>query len=164
MNKIFSGLVQVAIQGERVLRFIDLTEDQAIYEIIGFDDPNVTIIDHRLKALLAIQSLLQTGNLNAFAPIFNKPAVANITQDEMGKLVIELSETSETHPNSILWVAIGIGDSIPVFDYIYEDIRPLDEEKYALLAIYQRLSSEIPASDSIDLSLASSSASSSAWS
>lgn len=163
MNQIFSGPAQVAIQGERVLRFIELTGKQATYEIIGFEDPVVTVIDYRSDGLLAIQSLLETGDLKAFAPKFNKPAMIEISQDEMGKIVIELNETNVAHPNFILWVAIGIGSSIPVFEYIYENIRPLNEEKYALLAIYQT-SSEIPAADNVDLRLVSSSASSSLWS
>jgi hypothetical protein len=158
MNTVFSAPAQIAIQGERVLRFIEFTGRQATYEIIGFEDPVATIIDHRSDGLLAIQSLLETGDLKAFAPRFNSPAMVDIRENETGELVIELNETDVAHPINILWVAIGIGSSIPVFEYIYENIRLLKGEKYALLSVYQA-SSEIPAEDSNDLRLVSSSAS-----
>jgi hypothetical protein len=163
MKRLFSGSTQVSIQGERALRFIDFTGNQAKYEIIGFEDSPVVLIDYRANGLLAIQSLLETGDLYGFAPKFNHPAMVNVTQDEMGKVVIELTDTKD-FPNCVLWIAIGLGDLIPVYDYVYENIVPLKEEgKFSLIAIYQISSSEIPASDRSDLSFASSSSSSSTW-
>jgi hypothetical protein len=163
MKKIFEGSTQVAIQGERVLRFIDFSENQAKYEIIGFEDSPVTLIDHRLNGLLAIQSLLETGDLYNFAPNFNHPALVIVTQDEMGEVVIELNDTEDS-PSCVLWIAIGLGHSLPVYDYIYENIVPLAEvDKYALITIYQIPSSDKPASLSRDFASAISSSSSVTW-
>jgi len=137
MKKIFEGSAQVSIQGERVLRFLDFTGNQAKYEIIGFEDSPVTLIDHRLNGLTAIQALLETGDLHDFAPKFNHPALVNVTQDEMGEVVIELNDT-EDYPSCVLWVAIGLGDLVPVYDYLYENIVPFNEEgKYAFIGLYQ---------------------------
>ncbi len=156
MNRILSRFAQVAIQGERVLRFIEFTGKSAIYEVIGFNNPTITIVDYRAEGLLAIQSLLETGELMAFAPRFNKPAMVNISLKGNKNLIIELNEINEGYPDCVLWIAVGIDDSIPVFDYIFENIAPLDDCKYAFLAVYG-LSSDIPAFSSNDLRYVSSS-------
>lgn len=78
MKQIFLGCAQVAIQGERVLRFLDLTEKKVVYQIIGFEDPIITVVDYRASGLFAIQSLLDTGDLKSFAPRFNTASMVEI--------------------------------------------------------------------------------------
>ena len=46
-EKIFSGTAQVEIQGQRALRFIELTGDEAKFEIIGLSEPKIQVIDRR---------------------------------------------------------------------------------------------------------------------
>jgi hypothetical protein len=158
MNQTFSISAYVAIQGKRVLRFIDFAENQVVYEIIGFTDRIVRLVDRRASGLRAISELQNTGNPVAFAPMFNGPALVTIIQDEQhDEIQIELSEPSESTLEHILWIAIGIGDLIPVYNYIYEHIEPLDENHYALIAVYHALSTEIPAFESSVLISASSS-------
>lgn len=163
MNRIFSGTVQVSIQGDRVLRFVDFTGNQAKYEVIGFENSPVLIIDSRAKGLLAIQELIETEELHAFAPRFNHQAMVQITKDDTGNTLIELSDTEDV-PTCVLWIAIGLGSSMPVYDYVYEELVPLTEDdQYALIAVYQIPSSNRPALSSRELSSASSSSSLSAW-
>lgn len=160
MNSIFEGLAQVAIQGERVLRFVDYSKNQATYEVIGFENQKVTLIDYRPKGLLAIQSLLENGDLYIFAPIFNHPAMVKIKQDETEEVFIELTETEDC-PSYVLWIAIGLGNTIPIYNYVYENIVPLKEEnKFGLIAVYQSSSSIRPALSSWDLASATLSSSS----
>lgn len=164
MNVLYAGTAQVSIQGERALRFLDFTGNQAKYEVIGFENMPIVIIDSRRRGLLAIQELLGGGNVNDFAPKFNHPAHIRITQEGGGGVTIELSDTDE-NPSHILWIAIGLGDSMPVYDYVLEVIVPLEgsDGEYALIALYQSSSSDKPALSNRDKISASSSSSLSAW-
>jgi len=162
MNELFSGIAHVSIQGERVLRFLNCTENQANYEVIGFEQAPVMIVDFRRNGLLAIQELLETGDLQAFAPKFNHPAEVRITSDANQQIVVELRDTDHM-PTFVLWVAIGLGNSMPVYDYFYENIIPLAEDgRFALIAVYQ-ISSASPRASSSDLAVAKSSLSSTTW-
>jgi len=137
MNELYSGLAQVSIQGDRALRFLDFTGNQARYEVIGFESVPVEIADYRIKGIQAIQELLETGDVLAFAPKFNHPASVLFTLGERGGLVIELHDT-DASPREILWIAIGLKDSLPVYDYLFEAITPLEnEEDFALIAVYR---------------------------
>lgn len=155
MDELFSGTAEVSIQGERVLRFLDCTGNQAKYEVIGFETVPVVIVDSRLKGLLAIQGLLETGDLHAFAPKFNHPAKVRIVQGERGEVIIQLSDAEE-YPCHILWIAVGLRDSLPVYEYEFETIAPLSQEDgYAIIAVYQLSPSEGPALSSLEVSSAS---------
>ena len=163
MNELFSGVASVSIQGERVLRFLNCTEDQAIYEIIGFEEAPVIIIDFRRNGIVAIQELLETEDLHAFAPKFNYPAEVRIVNDDNGQVVIELRETNDK-PTFILWIAIGLENSLPVYNYHYENIVPLAQKgRWGVVAVYQ-MSSANPRSSRSDLALAVSSPSTTTWS
>lgn len=142
MNELFSGPAQVSIQGERVLRLLDFTGNQAKYEVIGFEELPVVLLDSRKRGLMAIQELLENGDLRAFAPKFNHPANVRITEDDNTSVIIELTDTCE-HPRHLLWIAIGLRDSLPVYQYVYENIAPLHtQNEYAYLALYQLMEIE----------------------
>lgn len=159
MNQLFFGVAHVSIQGERVLRFLNCSGDQANYEVIGFDQTPVRIIDFRINGLRAIQELLETEDLQSFAPKFNYPAEVRITIDENQQTVIELRDTDEI-PGFVLWIAIGLGNSMPVYRYYYENIVSLPAEgRYALVTVYQ-ISSASPRASSSDLAFVMSSLSS----
>lgn len=137
MKELFSGAAQVSIQGERVLRLLNFTGNQAKYEVIGFENMPVILVDSRRTGLLAVQELLETGDLYAFAPKFSHPALVHILQDGPGQVQIELSDTDQP-PAHMLWIAIGLDDLLPVYDYIYENIVPLyPGAGYAFISLYQ---------------------------
>src|SRR3990172_9015090 len=94
-SKLFSGISEVAIQGKRVLRFVNFTQDRAIYEIIGFENPSLTLVDYRKTGLQAIQDLLGSGNLFAFAPAFNSLSRVDVWETDDGGLSIELNDPAD---------------------------------------------------------------------
>jgi hypothetical protein len=120
MEKI-TCIAEISIQGDRVLRFINSTAERAVYEIIDFDNPVITLIDYRQQGLKAIQKLLETNQLENFAPEFNTPAKVEIQSEPNGNILIELNETGDEKPAQMLWIAIGINEVIPDFDYLYFD-------------------------------------------
>jgi hypothetical protein len=75
--------------------------------------------------------------LQNFAPIFNTPALVAIQEEESGEVIIELNEPFNPHPNKMLWIAIGIRDSLPVYEYLFERISPLADGSFAFLALLQ---------------------------
>jgi len=123
-NLSFSQSARVEIQGDRVLRFVALDKQKAEYKTIGFDNPTITIKDYRPIGLATMAQLLETGNLQEFAPRFNTPAYVEISVQDTD-ILVELHETDETTPLHTLWIAIGIEEYIPVYDYVFEHIAPL---------------------------------------
>lgn len=136
-NLAFSGNAEVIIQGERVLRFVNYFEDRAIYDVIGFDAPHITLIDYRKSGLLAIQTLLAGGELSAFAHTFNVPAHISIWVADDGNLSIELGDAEDQPISHVLWIAIGMGEDVPVYDYLFEYAVPFEDTRYAFVALYK---------------------------
>lgn len=129
-------IAEIAIQGERVLRLIDYTQERAIYEIVGFIKPVITLIDHRPFGIRAIQNLLRTGDLLSFAPEFNVPARVGIQNADNDKILIELYDTDDHQATHMLWIVVGLRDSIPVYDYVFEIITPLEDDSFAFVALF----------------------------
>jgi hypothetical protein len=136
-KRIFSGPVQVEIQGANVLKFIGQEPGQAKYQVIGFQD-SITVIDRRAVSLQAIDEVLKTGVVDRFASQFNAPATLRISKAHSKSITIELDESDNTNPEFMLWVAIGIQDTIPVYDYLFERLVPFGDNGFAFLALYRR--------------------------
>ena len=138
MITIFSGPTHVDIQGERVLEFTRVDKTIAEYSLVGFEDYPVKIFDYRDVGLEAINSLLETDNLYDFAPKFNSPALTSIDKLDSGEIQVRLRNTSEKNPPYMLWIAIGIEESIiPNYSFLMKEMLPF--EKYsALFALYER--------------------------
>jgi hypothetical protein len=138
-NPIFSNTARIEIQGNRVLRFVDADGGQAEYQVIGFDDPVITVRDRRRAGLRAIAQLLDTGDLYGFAPQFNVPAHVTISVQYPSHILVELCETDDPAPAHTLWIVAGIKDRIPVFDYLFERIAPLEDDGFSFFALYRRV-------------------------
>jgi len=137
MNKtIFSGTAQVEIQGDQVLRLVARGDQYAKYQVIGFDDP-VTITDRRKNGLVAISRAIETKHLNEFASQFNAPAEISIKSNASG-IRINLRDTDDHAPVHKLWIAIGVQDRIPVYDYLFERLTPFGDTRFAFLALFAR--------------------------
>jgi len=130
-------LAEIAIQGDQVLSFINCTQERAIYEVIGFDEPRIVLIDYRPHGINAIHELLETKNLHNFAPVFNTPALITLQEGDDGAILIELNEANESQPDKMLWIAIGSRDSIPLYDYLFEQINPLEDDRFAFIALFE---------------------------
>jgi hypothetical protein len=136
MEKI-TCFAEISIQGNRVFRFVNSTQDRAVYDVIGFNNPSITIIDYRQRGLDAIQQLLETGQVNNFAEEFNSPARIELQSDENDNILIELDEIGSNNiPTHMLWIAVGLRDSIPVYDYCFELLAPLKNGSFALATIF----------------------------
>lgn len=128
---------EVAIQGDEVLSFINCTQERGIYEVIGFEEPRVTIIDYRQQGVDAIHRLLKTKGFAEFAPAFNTPALVTIQEEDDGSVLIELNESNVGKPDKMLWIPIGIQDSIPVYKYLFERVAPLTDDTFAFIALFE---------------------------
>ncbi len=137
-NIFFSGTAQIEIQGKRVLEFISLDKSEAKFKTIGLFDPVVFIVDSRPAVHQAMKRILKTGEVETLAKYFNTPAHITISEVSDQKTIVQLEPTQEKHPKHMLWVAIGIGDDIPYYDYRNIQIEQMDDGSFALFSLYKR--------------------------
>jgi hypothetical protein len=136
-KKIFSGAAWVEIQGDQVLHLNHLRRKRAEYQVLGFGEP-ISLVDFRPDGLSAIRQLLKSKKVADFAARFSSPAQVKILESRTKGVVIELYRTKNDDPTHRLWIAIGIGNRIPVYDYIFDRLEPLDDERFAFLALLRR--------------------------
>lgn len=137
IHHIFTGCVQVEIQGPKVLRLLQRTIKFAEYEVVGFEG-KVLIQDTRFRGLQAIDYLETSGDASYFPEEFSSPAYAQIVRDNKGILRIHLSDTSDSDLDIILWVAIGISNEIPNYDYQHQWIEYFDQNRIGMIAVFLR--------------------------
>ena len=135
---IFSGTTAVEMQGSSVLEFISLNEDQVEFKVIGISDPQIKIIDQRPKVKRSMQSILKTGNVKEVVDYLNEPARITVLPEERGEVTVKLEKTRAQKPRHMLWIAIGIGDDIPYYDYKKLEIQQMKNKRYALFSLYKR--------------------------
>ena len=90
----------------------------------------------------AINYLEATGDSSFFAEEFSTLAFAEIFTDETNKIVINLSDTYEEDSDSILWIAIGISDEIPNYNYLYKLIEFVGSKTIGMISIISRVFDE----------------------
>lgn len=137
IQHIFSGHVQVEIQGPKVLRLLQRTMQYAKYEVVGFEE-KVAIQDSRVEGLQAIDYLEASGDATYFPDAFSSPAYAQIFSDENNVLQIHLSDTNDGEPGHILWIAIGISDEIPFYDYEFQWIELIDPNTIGMITVFSK--------------------------
>lgn len=136
---IFSGAAHVQMQGKEVLQFLDVDETHAEYQLLGFQDHHVRVVDYRPGGLAAIQRVIETEDDSQFPEDFNFSSHVSILQLPTSNLLIELTDTVDPNPVYMLWIAIGFSDSIPNYEYVYQDKEYLREDgSIALLSLYKR--------------------------
>jgi hypothetical protein len=135
---IFSGTAQVEIQGKYVFKFVTLDKNQATYEVIGINKPVIRIIDQRAGVRRKMEEILKTGEVKQLADYFNTPARVTIFPSHAGRRTVRLEKTRAQHPRHMLWVAIGIGEKIPMYDYQFIEIQKMKPRRYALFSLYKR--------------------------
>ena len=81
---------------------------------------------------------MKTGEVEILAKYFNTPAHITISKASNQKIIVKLGPTQEKHPKYMLWVAIGIGDDIPYYDYQNIQIEQMEDGNYALFSLYKR--------------------------
>jgi hypothetical protein len=143
-NTVFSGTAQIEIQGPAVLEFVFLDDKQAEFEIIGLTDPVIRIIDSRPRVHNTMRQILQDGKVETMADEFNTPARVTILPTKDEKMVVQLEPTRSQNPRHMLWVAVGIGEEIPYYDYKRVAIQQMEDKKYSLFSLYKRPKRKIP--------------------
>jgi hypothetical protein len=141
--QIFSGAAHLQMQGKEVLQFVDVYETYAEYELLGFREHHIRVVDYRMEGLAAINRVIETGDDSQFPKDFNFSSHVSIIQlpnePSNGDLLIELRDTSDSSPIYMLWIAIGFSDSIPYYDYVYQKKEYLGNDgSLALLSLYKR--------------------------
>lgn len=134
---LFSGPSAIFIQGIRVLRLVAREPDHAFYEVIGFENM-LFIMDYRDSGLRAIDDILHDDQLNEFADKFNVPAFTVIEQSDQGQIFVSLYETFLEQMDYMVWIAVGLEEQIPNYDYMIEQTVPVDDDHFALFALYRR--------------------------
>lgn len=148
---IYSGDINVQLQGFPALLFVEKNDFSAQFNVVGFIK-SVRIADFRKGSLEAIDKLLLDGKVLDFVPQFNKLAFAEIWEDEEGYLRIELYKPhNPSFDGYMLWIAVDIGDEVPVYKYLYEKITSISKGKYAIVSIYQRPQNHLYCSEEVDL-------------
>lgn len=137
-DPIFFGTTAIEMQGSSVLEFVSLNEDQVEFKIIGISSPQIKIIDQRPDVKRSMQSILKTGNVKEVVDYLNKPARITILPEEQGQIMVKLEKTRALKPRHMLWIAIGIGEEIPYYDYKKIEIQQMNNKRYALFSLYKR--------------------------
>lgn len=134
-KRIFTGDVQVEIQGHRVLRLSHQSPSYAEYEVIGFEG-QIFLRDFRPSALDALDYLVKTNDERFIADALSQPAYALIWSDESDRILIELKDSDQEAPTFFLWVAVGLVDEIPAYDYQLEFYNFFDEHTFAFVSVF----------------------------
>jgi hypothetical protein len=132
---LFSDTLFVEIEGTKVLRLVERFSDCAEYTIHGFQDKAI-LRDYRRRGLRAIDYVLATTDINRFPEDFNGLAYATIidSTDDI-PMIIELTEPESDSSNYLLWIAVGIEPAIPIYEYLFGLVEPLDSHHYAFLGV-----------------------------
>lgn len=146
IQHIFSGHVQVEIQGPKVLRLLQRTIQYAKYEVVGFEE-KVAVQDSRAQGLQAIDYLESSGDATYFPDDFSSPAYAQIFSDENDVLQIHLYDSQDGEPGQILWIAVGISNEIPNYSYLYKLIKFMGRGIIGMISILSRM----PDNEEIDV-------------
>lgn len=137
MNQpIFSGDVLIELQGDNALNLVQLKENSVNYLVNGFEEKIIAIEDYRKPARNGLKFYLKTSMVDQFHSNFNAPAYAIIEKNNKKDLKVILHPTNNRKPDNILWIAIGIGEIIPSYDYLLIDSRPMRVNQFALFALY----------------------------
>ena len=138
IEPIFSGNAAVEIQGPQVLEFVSLDEKQAEFDVIGLSNPKIHVIDARPAVCNTMRAILENGKVETLADEFNKPARVTILPVQDDQIVVRLDKTRAQKPRHMLWLAIGIGEDVPYYDYKQLEIQQMNDHSYALFSLYKR--------------------------
>lgn len=132
---LFSGNLLVEIEGPRVLTLVERFSEYAEYTVVGFQE-HVILRDFRITGLTAIDHVLMTNDVSQFPSEFNGHAYAKIFDfTDSDPLVIELREPTDDSSRYLLWIVVGLGEEVPVYEYLFGLEQPLNDKQYAFIAV-----------------------------
>ena len=134
---LYSVPANITIQGPRVLRLLDYQNDFALFDVVGFEE-QIIIKDFRHNSIMAVIELEHNENDQNFAYEFMASAKVTIEQRPDEAIFIILEDTNVTKPDYMLWIAIGLEDNLPLYDYLIEYIAPFAQNTFAVVSLYLR--------------------------
>jgi len=129
---------EVALQGDPSLVLLDHFIDRAVFRVVGFERPIITLIDRRTGSVRALERVLKWGGIKSFAPHFNTPASVTIDEDKSGNVLIELGEPARQAADYILWIAVGLESTLPVQRYEFCRHVALDQRRIAVASLLRK--------------------------
>jgi hypothetical protein len=136
-DELCSVAAMVTIQGPRVLRLLNCQEDCVLLDVIGFEE-RVIIEDFRQNSLEAAYELEHGKTSQTFTDEFMAPAQVTIEQHSAESVNIILQDTIIVEPEYMLWIAVGLEDDLPLYDYLFEYIAPLTQNALIVVSLYRR--------------------------
>jgi hypothetical protein len=135
---LFQDVAIVELEGENVLEIKNLSNSHAEYRVIGFDHPEIKIIDYRVQGLLAIKEALEKQDPTHFPELFCFPSAVTVSENEEDKkIIIELKDCDKNlHPRFMLWVAIGIQEPIPFYSFPFFKLAALQKGTFAFVSLF----------------------------
>jgi hypothetical protein len=143
MNKkepTFKGTAAVELQGPRgALKFVSVNRKQAEFDVIGISNPKIRVIDYRPAVKRSMRSIKKTGRVEELVDYFNQPACVTLMPEINGQITVKLKKSrAKNPPRHMLWIAIGIGEKIPVYEYKRIELQRMKNKRYALFSLYKR--------------------------
>ncbi len=135
-----SQIVDIHIQGSKVLRYVSRKENEVIFDVVGFKKPKVRIIDQRPEVLKKMKEIEKTREVEQLTDLFCSPARVSFlpSKEEMNEIVIRLTTTRSKMPNYMLWIATDIKSEIPYYDFQKLEVQSYGKNSYALFSLYKR--------------------------
>ena len=132
---IYSGHVQIYLQGKNALVPLTLNDDQLTCAI-GSDKTDLIVHDHREKPIQVVQQAMPGTYPLGFANAFNQSAWAEVryTPIEDG-LDIRLFEPTESKETPILWMGILDRNTMPAYMVEWEIFKLLNDQGIAFCAL-----------------------------
>lgn len=135
---LFSSSAAIKIQGSHVLRLLPQNSDFIDFRIVGFDDV-ILVNDYRETTRHSVEQAIITGEPQLITKQFNKPADISIERIEENSLRVILEESHQNNPEYMMWINVGLKGSLPIYDYVYHRITPIENNgEFALFALYRR--------------------------
>jgi len=136
MNHLFEGTVQVEVQGNKALICKDIDVSIVTLEVIGFEAPKILLIDQRDGVSQALENYFENGDPTHFLYLFNSPADISVDENDDQDIVVKLLPPSSNDLLYTMWVAVGVEDHIPAYDYLHWQITPKSDLPHAIWSIY----------------------------
>lgn len=126
----------IELEGSEVLSLMSRKADCAIYNVIGFNDYTIKLVDYRQKGLEAINRVLNSRETRKFPDDFCFPALVRISQAGL-EILIELLELEEHfQPEMMLWIATDLEEPIPDYEYSFFRIQPRTSSYYSFVSLF----------------------------
>jgi hypothetical protein len=135
LKTIFSGTVKLEVQGESALSLLKSDSEMNLYQLNGFDNPSILIEDYRKECKIPLESFFKNSNPSEFLSIFNSICDVDLLNAD-DKVRIILHSSTNNSSELIMWSAIGIGDLIPAYDYIFWQIDPIENGLFAFWGVF----------------------------